>query len=71
MDWKIDRQRREKKQALAKNESAKSAHLMDEMERGFTQIFGDRHNATFVRGRGQPGDPVRRSELSAQYKTAK
>lgn len=47
MDWKLDRQRREKKQALAKREAVRSVNLMDEMEREFTQIFGDGKSAEF------------------------
>lgn len=41
MDWKLDRQRREKKQALARKEASRNADIMGELGRDFTQIFGD------------------------------
>lgn len=48
MDWKLDRQRREKAQALAIKSAAKSINIMDEMEREFTHIFGDGRTAEFA-----------------------
>ena len=47
MDWKLDRQRREKAQALAKKSAAKNVNIMDEMEREFTHIFGEGREAVF------------------------
>jgi hypothetical protein len=71
MDWKLDQKKREKKQAMIKAVSAESANILGEMEREFTHIFGGTANAGFFRNRGKAGDPVRRNESSAQYKSQK
>lgn len=71
MDWKLEQQRREKKQAVGKIESARSVNIMGEMEREFTQIFGGAGNSIFVNRCRQAGDPVRRAESSRQCKDAK
>jgi hypothetical protein len=72
MDWKLEQQRQEKKQAVGKKESVRRLGLMAEMERDFTQIFGGAGNAVFINRCRQAGDPVRRSESSSrQCKEAK
>jgi hypothetical protein len=70
MDWKLDKQRREKNQALLKKGSAQDVDLLSDMEREFEQIFGG-VNARFTLGRGRAGDPVRRSETLSQHKAQK
>ena len=70
MDWKLDKQRREKNQAMLKNNSAQNVNILSEMEREFEQIFGG-VNAGFTLGRGRAGDPVRRKETVSQYKDQK
>ena len=47
MDWKLDRQRREKNQAMEKKASATGVNILDEMERDFTQIFGEGRKVGF------------------------
>lgn len=71
MDWKIEQQRREKKQAVGKIESARNVNILGEMEREFAQIFGGTGNSVFVNRCRQAGDPVRRAESSRQSKDAK
>ena len=71
MDWKLEQQKREKKQAVGKNESVRRLGIMAEMERDFTQIFGWAGNAVFINRCRQAGDPVRRTESSRQCKEAK
>lgn len=71
MDWKLEQQRREKKQAVGKIESARNVNILGEMEREFTQIFGGAGNSVFVNRCRQAGDPVRRVESSRQCKDAK
>jgi len=66
MDWKIEQQRREKKQAVGKIESAQNVNIMGEMEREFAQIFGGTGNSVFVNRCRQAGDPVRRVESFRQ-----
>jgi hypothetical protein len=41
MDLKLDQQRREKIQALLNKEAAQKADILGNMERDFTQIFGE------------------------------
>lgn len=65
MDWKLDRQRREKKQEIDKKEPAEDVNIVGEMERDFEQIFGGVH-AGFFSSRGKAGDPVRRNEQKVQ-----
>jgi len=65
MDWKLDQQRREKKQAMAKNEPAHDVDIAKEMEREFEQIFGGVKSG-FYCNRGKAGDPVRRNEYKPQ-----
>jgi hypothetical protein len=48
MDWKLEQQRQEKKQAVGKKESVRRLGIMAEMERDFTQIFGGAGNAVFI-----------------------
>jgi hypothetical protein len=47
MDWKLDRKRREKTQALAKKSAVRNVNIMDEMEREFTLIFGEGRKGEF------------------------
>lgn len=70
MDWKLDRQKREKRRTLLKSDLA-STNILAEMERDFTQIFGENGNAGFFSSRGKAGDPVRRNETTQQYKSNK
>lgn len=71
MDWKLDRQRREKRQTLGKTDPAQSVNILGEMERDFTQIFGGTDSAGFFCNRGKAGDPVRRNETSTHLKDQK
>lgn len=68
MDWKIEQQRREKKQALGKNESARSVNILGAMEREFTQIFGEGREAGFSASRDQTGGIARVAEASMPCK---
>jgi hypothetical protein len=58
MDWKLDRQRRERKQTLEKKESAQSINIFGEMEREFTQIFGEGRKVGFSPGPDKSGNAV-------------
>lgn len=66
MDWKIEQQRREKKQAVGKIESSRNVNILGEMEREFAQIFGGSANSVFVNRCRKAGDPVRRAESFRQ-----
>ena len=64
MDWKLDKQKRERNIAFARTESAKNINILQEMDREFENIFGKDCKAAFSPGGSKAGDPVRRSELS-------
>lgn len=71
MDWKLDRQKRERNLAFARNESAAKIDMLQQMDREFEKIFGVDASATISPGRGKAGDPVRRSEITSSGRAGK
>jgi len=63
MDWKLDKQKRERNIAFARTEAAKNINILQEMDREFENIFGKDCKAVISPGGNKAGDPVRRSEL--------
>lgn len=47
MDWKLERQRREKNQATARKHEKERNSILDEMEREFEEIFGEDRSGGF------------------------
>lgn len=66
MDWKIDRQKRERNLEYARREAAKNLNLLEKMDNEFEKIFGRSKNSVFSPIGSKPGDPVLRSELTAR-----
>lgn len=62
MDWKLDRQKRERNIAFARNESTAKIDMLQKMDREFEKIFGADTASAISPGRGKAGDPVRRNE---------
>jgi hypothetical protein len=71
MDWKLDKQKRERNLAFARNESARNIDLLVEMDREFEKIFGKDRRRVVSPGGSKAGDPVRRSELFVLGNTRK
>jgi hypothetical protein len=63
MDWKLDKQKKERNIAFARKESVKNINILQEMDREFENIFGKDCKAAISPGGVKAGDPVRRSEL--------
>jgi hypothetical protein len=66
MDWKLDKQKKDRNMAFARAESVRNINLLEEMDREFEKIFGKSRNAVIAPGGAKAGDPVRRSELAMQ-----
>jgi hypothetical protein len=64
MDWKQDKQKRERNLAFARMESARNINILEEVDREFEKIFGKARKADISPGGSKAGDPVRRSELT-------
>lgn len=47
MDWKLERERRQKIQSVEEKEASQSVNIFAEMEREFTHIFGEGRKADF------------------------
>lgn len=71
MDWKLEKKKKERNLAFTRRETAINIDMLDAMDREFENIFGKQQKAVLSPGGVKPGDPVRRSELSAQVSTAK
>jgi hypothetical protein len=65
MDWKLDRQRREKNQNVVKKEAARKLDIMDEMEREFSEIFGEDRKFNFA------SEPCRNKEAVGALRTTR
>lgn len=64
MDWKLDKQKRDRNLAFARTESARNITMLDDVDREFEKIFGKGCKADISPGGNKPGDPVRRVELT-------
>ena len=71
MDWKLDRQKRERNLAFARNESAVKIDMLQKFDSEFEKIFGVECKANISPGRGKAGDPVRRSESFVKVQAGK
>ena len=71
MDWKLDKQKRERNLAFARSESARNINLLVEMDKEFDKIFGKSRNSVISPGGAKAGDPVRRAELSGRAHVVK
>ena len=71
MDWKLDKQKKERNLAFARRASASNINILEEMDREFEKIFGKTRNAVIAPGGGKAGDPVRRPELSRRNTSVK
>ena len=68
MDWKLEKQKKERNLAFARKESTRNINMLEEMDREFEKIFGKDHNPVTSLGGSKAGDPVRRSEISVHRK---
>jgi hypothetical protein len=64
MDWKLDKQKRDRNIAFGRLESAQKISMLEEFDKKFEKIFGKNCEADLSPGGSKAGDPVRRSELS-------
>lgn len=71
MDWKLDKQKKDRNLAFARAESARNINLLEEMDREFEKIFGKSRNSVIAPGGAKAGDPVRRAELCGRTTTVK
>ena len=68
MDWKLDRQKRERNLAFARKESAEKIDMLQKMDREFEKIFGADTGSVVAPGHGKAGDPVRRNESAPCFR---
>ncbi len=66
MDWKLDKQKKERNLAFSRREAAENINLLAEMDREFEKIFGGSHHGAISPGGAKAGDPVRRAELAGR-----